>query len=143
MNPGNVLCIIQARMGSTRLPGKVLIEIAGMSMLSRVIERLRLSHTIGQFVVATTVTRADEAVVRECRRLGVDFFRGSEEDVLDRFYQADAARTANGAGLNVTCTVQSEEELASGARMLRQSNGTAFVVLRVRPDSPPAFAIIS
>ncbi len=46
---------------------------------------------------------------------------------------------ANGAGLNVTCTVQSEEELASGARMLRQSNGTAFVVLRVRPDSPPAF----
>jgi len=46
---------------------------------------------------------------------------------------------ANGAGLNVTCTIQTEEELASGARMLRQNNGTAFVVLRVRPDNPPAF----
>ena len=51
----------------------------------------------------------------------------------------DLEGMANGAGLNVTCTVQSEEELASGARILRQSNGTAFVVLRVRPDNPPAF----
>jgi len=88
MNPGKVLCIIQARMGSTRLPGKVLVDIAGKSMLSRVVERLRMSVTIGQFVVATTVTRADDAVVKECRRLGVHFFQGSEEDVLDRFYQA-------------------------------------------------------
>ncbi len=87
MNAGVVLCIIQARMGSTRLPGKVLMEIAGTSMLSRVVERLRMSESIGQFVVATTVTRADDAVVKECRRLGVQFFRGSEEDVLDRFYQ--------------------------------------------------------
>ena len=87
MNPGEVLCILQARMGSTRLPGKVLIEIAGTSMLSRVVERLRMSDTIGQFVVATTVTRADDAVVKECTRLGVQSFRGSEEDVLDRFYQ--------------------------------------------------------
>lgn len=51
----------------------------------------------------------------------------------------DLEGMANGAGLNATCTVQLEEELASGARMLRQSNGTAFVVLRVKPDNPPAY----
>ncbi len=51
----------------------------------------------------------------------------------------DLEKMAQGAGLNVTCTVQSDAEIEAGARMLRQSNGTAFVVLRVTPDDPPSF----
>jgi len=83
-----VVAIIQARMGSTRLPGKVLLDIAGKSMLARVVERLSRSKSLDQIVVATTNSPHDDDVVEECRRLSVPVFRGQENDVLDRYYQA-------------------------------------------------------
>jgi spore coat polysaccharide biosynthesis protein SpsF len=82
-----VVAIIQARMGSTRLPGKVLMDIAGETMLARVVNRVRRATRIDETAVATTVSGKDEPIVSECRRLGVACFRGSEEDVLDRYYQ--------------------------------------------------------
>lgn len=79
------VAIIQARMGSTRLPEKVLKDIAGKPMLERVVERTSLASTIDQTVVATSRTEQDDAVAEFCRQNGYDFVRGSEEDVLGRY----------------------------------------------------------
>jgi spore coat polysaccharide biosynthesis protein SpsF len=89
------LAVIQARMGSSRLPGKVLMNLGGASVLARVVGRLGRSQEITQIVVATTGAPADEAIVRECERLPVTCFRGSEEDVLDRYYQCWRAYPAD------------------------------------------------
>ncbi|HSJ53652.1 MAG TPA: glycosyltransferase family protein [Anaerolineae bacterium] len=85
-----VLAIVQARMGSTRLPGKVLEDVAGQSMLARVVRRVQRARQVDRVVVATSTSPADEAIVAECERLGVACFRGDERDVLDRFYRAAA-----------------------------------------------------
>lgn len=82
----NVVCIIQARMGSTRLPGKVLKKICGKTVLEHDIDRLRRITNINRIVIATTILEKDNAVVNEAERLGITYFRGSEEDVLSRYY---------------------------------------------------------
>lgn len=75
-------------MGSTRLPNKVLLDIAGQPMLRRCITRLKLANTINHFVIATTDQPDDDAIEDLCSEEGWDCFRGSEHDVLDRYYQA-------------------------------------------------------
>lgn len=75
-------------MGSTRLPGKVLIDLGGESVLARVVRRLRRADLMDEIVVATTALAADNAIVSECARFSVPVFRGQENDVLDRYYQA-------------------------------------------------------
>ena len=89
-----IVAIIQARMGSTRLPHKVLMDLGGESVLARVIRRLSRSRMVSELIVATTDSSGDDAIVRECQRLGVSCFRGSEHDVLDRYYQAARAAVA-------------------------------------------------
>jgi spore coat polysaccharide biosynthesis protein SpsF len=84
----NVVAVVQARVGSTRLPGKVLKNLGGESVLARVVKRLRRSSLISEVVIATSASPGDVAVVREADRIGARCFRGSEFDVLDRFYQA-------------------------------------------------------
>ena len=86
-----VVAIIQARMGSSRLPGKVLREIEGQPMLYRVVVRARHAQTLGRVVVATTTEVGDDPVEAYCQRQGFPVFRGDPYDVLDRYYQA--ART--------------------------------------------------
>jgi spore coat polysaccharide biosynthesis protein SpsF len=83
-----VAAIIQARMGSTRLPGKVLMDLAGETVLTRVVNRLRLCSGIGEILVATTDLRADDAIIAECSKIGVRIARGDQDDVLDRYYRA-------------------------------------------------------
>ena len=80
--------IIQARMGSTRLPGKALADIAGMSMLARVVDRPHRARTIDRVIVATTTNPHDDALAEHARALDVEVYRGDEDDVLDRYYQA-------------------------------------------------------
>lgn len=75
-------------MGSSRLPGKVLLDIGGQPMLSRVVERTRRATTVDQVVVATTSEPEDEAVAVLCAELGYPCYRGSLHDVLDRYYQS-------------------------------------------------------
>ncbi len=83
----NTAVIIQARMGSSRLPGKVLRIVAGKSLLAHLVERLR-SDPAGEIVVATTVADPDIAIVKECERLRIAVVRGSEDDVLSRYLLA-------------------------------------------------------
>jgi len=75
-------------MGSSRLPGKVLLDIAGQPMLVHVVERTRLAQTVSQVIVATTTDPADDPVAALCAQRGFPCFRGSIFDVLDRYYQA-------------------------------------------------------
>jgi spore coat polysaccharide biosynthesis protein SpsF len=83
-----VVAIIQARMGSTRLPGKILKEVSGKTLLYYLIERLRQSERIDQVVIATTTHTKDDVLVKLCNEWDIPVFRGSEEDVLERYYQA-------------------------------------------------------
>jgi spore coat polysaccharide biosynthesis protein SpsF (cytidylyltransferase family) len=88
------LAIIQARVGSTRLPRKALMDLGGETVLARVIHRLSRSRLVSKLIVATSDSPADIAIVGECQRLGASCFRGSEHDVLDRYYQAARAAIA-------------------------------------------------
>ncbi|MEK4484804.1 glycosyltransferase family protein [Psychrobacillus sp. FSL H8-0484] len=83
-----VLAIIQARMGSTRLPGKILKKVNGKALLAYQIERVRQSKCIDKIVIATTIDQKDEPIVEFCEQYGVDYYRGSENDVLARYYEA-------------------------------------------------------
>ena len=82
-----IFAIIQARMSSSRLPGKVLLDIAGQPMLVRVVERVRRAETVDEVVVATTSDLSDDAVEALCKTRGYLYSRGSTHDVLDRYYQ--------------------------------------------------------
>ena len=83
-----VVCIIQARMGSTRLPGKVTLDLAGEPMLVRDMNRVARSKILDQIVIATTENPADDEIVALCEDRNWAYYRGSELDVLDRYYQA-------------------------------------------------------
>lgn len=79
--------MIQARYGSSRLPGKILMDLCGKPVLQRVIERVRRSRYIDEVFVVTSIGQENLPVLRLCADLGVRAFAGSEDDVLDRYYQ--------------------------------------------------------
>lgn len=79
--------VIQARMTSTRLAGKILKEVLGKPLLEYELERVARIKGLDEVVVATTANATDDPVVELCKRLGVKYFRGSELDVLDRYHQ--------------------------------------------------------
>lgn len=105
MPPLKTLAIIQARMASSRLPDKVLLDIAGRPMLAHVVERTRLAKTVDDVMVATTSDPSDDAVEAFCRSQGYSCYRGSAYDVLDRYYQAAGGKSGStGAQLIVRIT---------------------------------------
>jgi len=79
-----IVASIEARMTSSRLPGKVLMEADGRSLLLHMIDRVKQANLIDEVVVATTVNSTDDPIVKLCQEAGVLFFRGSEPDVLQR-----------------------------------------------------------
>jgi spore coat polysaccharide biosynthesis protein SpsF len=81
------ICIIQARMGSSRLPGKILMMVRGRTLLENVLMRVGQSKKINKIVVATTKKKEDDATEKLCKKIGIDCFRGSENDVLDRYFK--------------------------------------------------------
>jgi spore coat polysaccharide biosynthesis protein SpsF len=83
-----IVAMIQARMASTRLPGKILADVAGEPLLSHVVRRVESAGKPDLIVVATTDLPGDDPTVGFCAERNIACFRGSEEDVLDRFYQA-------------------------------------------------------
>ena len=85
MFPNNkIVATIEARMTSSRFPGKVLMDFCGKPSLQHIIERLRRSKYIDDVIVATTVNKEDDPIVNLCKSLGCRYYRGSEDDVLDR-----------------------------------------------------------
>lgn len=82
------IVIIQARMGSTRMPGKTMKEISGKPILYYSVFNAKRATNVDDVVVATTLSPKDEVIVDWCKENDVSFYRGSEEDVLDRYYQA-------------------------------------------------------
>src|SRR5437868_3425972 len=87
--------IVQGRMGSTRLPGKSLLPLAGEPLLGRLLERLPRVALVDEIVLAIPETAQDDPLAALGQRLGVAVFRGAENDLVDRYYQA---ATAHGAG---------------------------------------------
>lgn len=94
MKHPKIIAIIQARVSSSRLPYKVLLDIAGQPMLSRVYQRTRQAELIDDVVVATSTNPADDPIQTLCETSNFPFFRGSEFDVLDRYYQASRLHQA-------------------------------------------------
>jgi spore coat polysaccharide biosynthesis protein SpsF len=93
-----ISCIIQARVGSTRLPSKILLDVSGKEILTHVLERVLRATKIDDVVVATTTNSIDSRVVDLAQNFGherVFVYRGSEEDVLDRYYQAAKMRDSD------------------------------------------------
>ncbi|MBI4657241.1 MAG: glycosyltransferase family protein, partial [Verrucomicrobia bacterium] len=94
-NSGMIVAIIQARMSSSRLPGKVLADIAGRPMLWHVVDRAKRSRYINKVVVGTSIESADDPIDEFCRSENIECFRGSHDDVLDRFYRAASRHEAD------------------------------------------------
>ena len=88
------IAIVQARMGSTRFPGKVLTPVLGVPLLEHLVERVRRAATLDGVMVATSEEAADDAIADYCTRRDYQLFRGSADDVLDRYYRAAAVAEA-------------------------------------------------
>ena len=91
----SVIAIIQARMSSTRLPGKVLLPLGGVPALNHVVSRIRSCKTIDKVLVATSTDPSDDAIETYCGESNFDLYRGSLLDVLDRYYQCAKSVNAN------------------------------------------------
>lgn len=89
------VAIIEARMTSTRLPGKILMPVLGKPLLELLVERLKRASSLDQIIVATTTNATDDIVEDLTKKLGIGCFRGSEEDVLDRVLRAAHAFQAD------------------------------------------------
>ena len=90
-----IIATIEARMGSSRLPGKVLMDVEGKPALSRLVARLRQCETLDKIVLATSVSSGDDQLVDWAEQEGVEYFRGSEDDVLQRVVDAQAAHDSD------------------------------------------------
>jgi len=91
----NTILITQARIGSTRLPGKVLKEINGKSLLQIHLDRLKKCESVSEIIVATTTNSEDQIIFEKAIEWGFSASKGSESDVLDRFYQAVKDKNAD------------------------------------------------
>lgn len=82
-----IAAIIQARMGSSRLPGKIMLNVCGKSMLEHLIDRIKNSKKLDKIIVATSTNPEDDEIVNFCSLNNISFFRGSENDVLSRYFE--------------------------------------------------------
>ncbi len=133
-----VLAIVQARLGSTRLPGKALLEVAGRPMLAHVVERAAAIPGVGGIVLATSVNPGDDRLVQFAREMGLPSVRGSEEDVLDRFRTAIREYPAH-VVVRVTADCPLLDPEVSGlvmAEYLRRA-GSVDYVSNVQPPTYP------
>ena len=132
------IAIIQVRLGSTRLPGKALADLAGRPLLAHVAERAAAIPGIAGAVLATTVSRTDDTLIAFARDHGVDCVRGSEEDVLDRFLLA-ARETKAEAIVRVTADCPLLDPAVSGRVLeeyMRRRPGVDYVS-NVHPPTYP------
>src|SRR6266436_5050661 len=118
--PMKVVAIIQARMGSTRLPGKVLMGLGGRLVLEWVYRAARAAPGVDDVWIATSLLPADDAIVDFCRALNMNFFRGSETDVLSRFMGcAEAAGADIVLRLTGDCPFLDPQVIGAVVRLLK------------------------
>ncbi len=135
------LAIIQARMSSSRLPGKVLLEIHGKPMLERVLDRVILARQIDRILVATTTDPSDDPLEEWCKGHGIGYYRGSMQDVLDRFYQAAFLYKPQFiARITADCPVIDPGLIDDTVQVCRE-NGVDFAATRLPPPFPRTFPI--
>jgi spore coat polysaccharide biosynthesis protein SpsF len=132
-----VVAIVEARMASTRLPGKVLLPAAGRPMLAHLVERLRAAPSIDHIVIATTTSPGDEVIERFAAGAGVGCFRGSPDDVMQRVLEAGTAFDAD-IVVEVTgdCPIVDPEIVEQTIRMFR-AHSASYVSncgVRTYPD---------
>lgn len=104
-----IVGIIQARMSSSRLPGKVLAPLGDSSVLQTIVERMRSSKRLTHIVIATSQAATDDAIATAARSWGIAVYRGSEQDVLDRLYQV-----ARATGADVVVRLTADNPLVDG-----------------------------
>lgn len=124
-----MLGIVQARMGSSRLPGKILSPLAGRSVLGWVVRAVRASGALDDLVIATGRSPADDVVEAEAARLGVACHRGPEDDVLTRFLGALDARQATAPGIDAVMRFTADCPLLDPAIIKR-----AVAIYRADPE---------
>jgi spore coat polysaccharide biosynthesis protein SpsF len=130
-----IVAIIQARMGSTRLPGKVLEKVNGIPLLKIMLDRVALSKRINQVVIATSTLPNDDQIVEFCRNEGVEVFRGSEEDVLSRYFEC---ATKYGATAVVRLTSDCpliDPDVIDDVVKLFESSGVDYAANTIPPES--------
>jgi spore coat polysaccharide biosynthesis protein SpsF len=136
-----VVAIVQARMGASRLPGKVLLPLAGRPVLAHVVERVRAASEVDEVVVATTEGLPDDPVAQLGSKLGARVFRGSEIDVLSRY--AGAAEASNAdivVRITADCPLIDPDvlaEMVARFHRLRAGAGLADVLTNTRVRSFP------
>jgi spore coat polysaccharide biosynthesis protein SpsF len=129
--------MVQARMGSTRLPGKVLRTLAGRTVLARVVRAARESETVDDLVVATSTDAIDDAVVAECERLGVACHRGDPDDVLTRFVGALEAHPGDAVmRFTADCPLLDPEIIATVGRVFRAVPGLDYASTSISRTLP-------
>ncbi|MBC8159561.1 MAG: glycosyltransferase family protein [Alphaproteobacteria bacterium] len=128
--------IVQARMGSTRLPQKVMMPLAGQTVLAHVLERCRAIDGVDTVCCATTIAPEDAVIVAEAERCGAAVFRGSPTDVLDRY-----ARAAKMVDADVVMRVTSDcplidPEICAAVLRLRAEKGVEYAANNMPPGWP-------
>jgi spore coat polysaccharide biosynthesis protein SpsF len=138
-----VVAIIQGRMSSSRLAGKILADIAGSPMLSRVMIRASRAKTLDQIIFATTTDASDQAVAEYCNLAGLDFTRGSLFDVLDRYYQtALQAKADVVVRITADCPVIDSELIDNAVNtVISEQSSVDFVCNRLPPPYPRTYPI--
>ncbi|MBF0123441.1 MAG: glycosyltransferase family protein [Candidatus Omnitrophica bacterium] len=130
------LAVIQARMSSSRLPGKVLLPVCGKPLLALMVERVRRATRIDHFIIATSTSADDDAIKKTCDVLGVPCFRGSLDDVLDRYYQAALAfQPENVIRMTADCPVI-DPEIVDRTIDFFQEGGFDYVGNALKPTFP-------
>jgi spore coat polysaccharide biosynthesis protein SpsF len=123
-----LLGVVQARMSSQRLPGKVLLELGDTTVLGRVVRAVTESGAVDELVVATSTDPSDDAVAGEAARLGVSFHRGPLDDVLARFLGALQAHPADAVvRFTADCPLLDPEIIALGAAAYRALPGLDYL----------------
>ncbi|MDF2384371.1 glycosyltransferase family protein [Nostoc ellipsosporum NOK] len=131
-------CFVQARMGSSRLPGKVLMEAAGKPLLTHLFERLRRAELLDAVYVITSALPQDDPIAEWAVANGVESYRGSEHDVLDRYYRA-AQRFGADHVVRVTadCPIIDPAIVDNAVRLARQEAGSFDLLTNRHPITFP------
>jgi spore coat polysaccharide biosynthesis protein SpsF len=132
-----ILGVIQARMGSSRLPGKVLRPLAGRTALGRLVRSVQESRAVAEVVIATTTEEIDDPVAAEAERLGVAVHRGATDDVLSRFLGALEKHPADAVmRFTADCPLLDPEIAALGARVFRSVPGLDYLTTSLARTLP-------